>query len=139
MDIDRGRMMLRVDQGKGRKDRYTVLARHSLELLGEYYRAFHRPEPFFFPGRDGVRPISTATALAVYNEAVRRSGVRRMGGIHVMRHCFATHMMENGVDIYTIKRYMGHTSVVTTGRYMHVRAEHLAGVRSPIDTLFEVA
>jgi len=83
-DVDRGRMMLRVDQGKGRKDRYTVLSRHSLDLLGEYYRAFHRPEPYFFPGRDGVQPISTATALAVYNNAIRLSGVRRVGGIHVL-------------------------------------------------------
>ena len=138
-DVDRGRMMLRVDQGKGRKDRYTVLSRHSLQLLGEYYRAFHCPQPYFFPGRVHGKPISTATALAVYNEAIRRSGVRRVGGIHVLRHCFATHLMEAGVDIYTIKRFMGHTSVVTTGRYMHVSAEHLAKVRSPIDTLYDVA
>jgi len=68
---------------------------------------------------------------------VKRSEVRRVGGIHTLRHCFATFLMEQGVDIYTIQRWMGHTSVVTTGRYMHVRSEHLRKVKSPLDTLYE--
>lgn len=138
-DVDRGRMMLRVEQGKGRKDRYTVLSERALALLGEYWRAFHCPRPYFFPGTDGLRPICAGTAQAVYNEAVRRSGVRRVGGIHVLRHCFATHLMEAGVDIYTIKRWMGHGALSTTARYMHVTSERLAGVRSPLDDLVGAA
>ena len=134
-DIDRVRMMLRVEQGKGHKDRYTVLSSRALALLEELWRR-ERPEVYFFTGQDGARPICDGTAQAVYYAALRTSGVRRVGGIHVLRHCFATHLMENGVDIYTIRRWMGHTALVTTGRYMHVTAEHLATVRSPMDTLY---
>ena len=136
-DIDRGRMMLRVEQGKGHKDRYTVLSTPALGLLEELWRAY-RPAEYFFTGQDGIHPICDATAQSAYYAALRRSGVRRVGGIHVLRHCFATHLMEDGVDIYTIRRWMGHTSLVTTGRYMHVTREHLAKIKSPLDSLYEV-
>jgi len=135
-DIDRGRMMLRVEQGKGHKDRYTVLSTPALGLLEELWRAY-RPAEYFFTGQDGIHPICDATAQSAYYAALRRSGVRRVGGIHVLRHCFATHLMEDGVDIYTIRRWMGHTSLVTTGRYMHVTREHLAKIKSPLDSLYE--
>ena len=135
-DIDRGRMMLRVGQGKGHKDRYTVLSTPALGLLEELWRAY-RPAEYFFTGQDGIHPICDATAQSAYYAALRRSGVRRVGGIHVLRHCFATHLMEDGVDIYTIRRWMGHTSLVTTGRYMHVTREHLAKIKSPLDSLYE--
>jgi len=135
-DVDRGRMRLFVGDGKGHKDRYTVLSRRALRLLEELWRAY-RPAEFFFTGHDRIRPISVPTAQRVYHTALRQSGVRRVGGIHVLRHCFATHLMEAGVDIYTIKRWMGHTALVTTGRYMHVTAEHLAKVKSPFDTLHD--
>jgi len=136
-DIDRGRMMLFVT-GKGHKDRYTVLSARALGLLEDLWRR-DRPAEFFFTGQDGVQPICAGTAQAVYYAALRLSGVRRVGGIHVLRHCFATHLMETGTDIYTIKRWMGHTALVTTGRYMHVTAEHLARVKSPLDTLYDEA
>jgi len=131
-DIDRGRMMLRVEQGKGRKDRYTVLSALALGLLEDLWRR-QRPAEYFFAPQYRDRPICVGTAQAVYYAALRSSGVRRVGGIHVLRHCFATHLMEAGVDIYTIKRWMGHGALVTTGRYMHVSAEHLARVKSPLD------
>lgn len=137
-DVDRGRMMLRVEQGKGHKDRYTVLSKKALGLLEEHWRQ-NRPFAVFFHGHDRSTPMSIATAQAIYKTALHLSGVRRVGGIHVLRHCFATHLMESGTDIYTIKRWMGHTSLVTTGRYMHVTAEHLAKVISPIDTLYDEA
>ncbi len=137
-DIDRSRMMLRVEQAKGHKDRYTVLSRRALGLLEDLWRR-ERPAEYFFTNHDRVKPICVGTAQAVYYEALRRSGVRRVGGIHVLRHCFATHLMDAGVDIYTIKRWMGHTALVTTGRYMHVTAEHLAKVKSPLDTLHDKA
>ena len=133
-DLDRERLMLRVEQSKGHKDRYTVLSMRALSLLEEVWRAY-RPADFFFTGQDGRRPICVGTAQAVYYAALLRSGVRRVGGIHVLRHCFATHSMEAGVDIYTLKRWMGHSALVTTSRYMHVTTEHLAKVRSPLDNL----
>ena len=137
-DIDRGRRMLRVTQAKGHKDRYTVLSARALTLLEDLWRWQRPTDFFFFTGKDRTRPICDGTAQAVYYAARRTSGVRRVGGIHVLRHCFATHLMEAGVDIYTIKRWMGHTALVTTGRYMHVTAEHLAKVKSPLDSLYEV-
>lgn len=133
-DIDSGRQMVRVEQGKGHKDRYTVLSVNALELLQEH-RLVNRPTHYLFFGRDKNRPMSIGTAQSIYNQAVEKSGVRRVGGIHVLRHCFATHLMEAGADIYVIKRWMGHRSLVTTGRYMHVRREHLMSVVSPADTL----
>lgn len=135
-DLDRERLMLRVVQGKGHKDRYTVLSTRALDLLGDLWRKY-RPTEYFFTGQDGTRPICSGTAQSIYYAALERSGVRHVGGIHVLRHCFATHAMEAGVDIYTIKRWMGHGALVTTGRYMHVTAEHLARVKSPLDTLYD--
>jgi len=137
-DIDRGRLSVFVQGGKGHKDRYTVLSQRALGLLEELWRK-NRPAEFFFTGRDNVTPICSGTAQAVYYAALARSGVRRVGGIHVLRHCFATHLMETGVDIYLIKRWMGHRALATTGRYLHVTAEHLARVKSPLDTLYDKA
>ena len=132
--IDRGRMMLHVQQGKGHKDRYTLLGGQSLDLLGDLWRA-QGPFEYFFHGRDKAAPMSIGTAQAIYYRALERSGVRKVGGIHVLRHCFATFLMEAGVDIYAIRQWMGHRSINTTGRYMHVRAEHVRNIRSPIDRL----
>ena len=134
--IDRGRMMLLVQNGKGHKDRYTILSKKALDLLGEHWR-LNKPFDYFFFGRDRHQPMCVGTAQSIYYQALKRSGVRRVGGIHCLRHCFATFLMENDVDIYVIKRWMGHRALVTTGRYMHVRSEHMRKVRSPLDTLYE--
>jgi integrase/recombinase XerD len=137
-DVDRGRMMLRVEQGKGRKDRYTVLSARALQLLEDLWRR-DRPAEYFFLGQGGAGPICRGTAQAVYYTALRRSGVRRVGRIHVLRHCFATHALEAGVDLYTIKRWLGHRALATTGRYMHLTAEPRTGAKSPLDTLHPAA
>ena len=81
--------------------------------------------------------MCVGTAQAIYYQALERSGVRHVGGIHCLRHCFATFLMEQDVDIYTIKKWMGHRGIMTTARYMHVRAEHLRNVKSPLDTLYD--
>jgi len=132
VDVDRGRMMLKVT-GKGHRERYTILARHSLRLLEEHWRA-NRPESYFFFGRDKSRPMAVGTAQAIYDQALERSGVRRLGGIHTLRHCFASHALHNGHDIFAIKRWLGHTALATTGRYMHV-VPGAPAVVSPLDTL----
>ena len=137
-DVDRGRMRLFVGDGKNHKDRYTVLSARALSLLEDLWRQTH-PTEFFFTRTHGDNPLNDGTAQAVYYAALRTSGVRRVGGIHVLRHCFATHLLEAGVDLYTIQRWLGHTSLVTTSRYMHVTAEHLAKVKSPLDTPYDEA
>jgi site-specific recombinase XerD len=135
--IDRDRMMLLVEDGKGHKDRYTILSHKALKMLEEHWR-INKPVEYFFFGRDRHAPMSVGTAQSIYYQAIKRSGVRHVGGIHVLRHCFATHLMENGTDIYTIKKWMGHRSLVTTGRYMHVTMEHLLKVKSPLDRLHKI-
>lgn len=134
--IDRGRMMLLVEGGKGHKDRYTILAKKALRLLEDHWR-INGPFDYFFFGRDRAVPMSIGTAQQVYYQALARSGVRHVGGIHVLRHCFATFLMEAGVGIHVIKRWMGHRALVTTGRYMHVRHEHLRNIQSPLDMLYK--
>lgn len=133
VDVDRGRMMLFVKAGKGHKDRYTVLSSNALKLLEDLWRAEH-PSEYFFSSGQGNKHVCIGTAQRAYYQALRASGVRHVGGIHVLRHCFATHLMEDRVDVYTIKRWMGHTSLMTTGRYTHVTSSHMAGIRSPLDT-----
>ncbi len=131
--VDRGRMMLKVC-GKGHKERYTLLAAHTLGLLEQHWRCNH-PQSYFFFGRERSRPMAIGTAQAIYYQALARSGVRNLGGIHVLRHCFASHALHNGHNIFDIKRWMGHTWLKTTGRYMHVVPGSLRKVVSPLDTL----
>lgn len=130
--VDRGRMMLKVT-GKGHKQRYTILARHSLRLLEEHWRA-NRPNSYFFFGRDKSQPMAVGTAQAIYYQALKRSKVRNLGGIHTLRHCFASHAIQNGHDIFALKRWLGHTALTTTGRYMHV-VPGAPAVVSPLDAL----
>src|SRR6056297_1499619 len=136
--IDRGRGMLFVECGKGRKDRYTILPDRALDMLGDHWRE-NCPFDYFFYGCDKSLPMAVGTAQSVYRQALERSGVRRVGGIHVLRHCFATHLMEAGAEIYTIRRWMGHSRLSTTGRYMHVTAEMIRKTQSPLDTLGELS
>jgi site-specific recombinase XerD len=133
--IESDRMMLFVQAGKGHKDRYTLLAQSALDMLREYWKVF-RPPHWLFHGRDPQQPMCVATAQQIYNQAVKKAGVRRIGGIHTLRHCFATHHMENGLDIYAIQRCMGHSGIKTTTGYMHVRQERLRKVVSPLDMLY---
>ena len=133
-DIHSERMLIRVEQGKGRKDRYTVLSPRLLQELRSYWRLF-RPTNWLFPGRDGSRPIDATSAQKMYYAAKRRAGITRGHGIHCLRHSFATHLLEAGVNLPTIQRLMGHTSLATTARYLHVTSQHLASVASPLDLL----
>ena len=134
--IDRGRMMLFVESGKGHKDRYTILAKHTIRLLDEHWRT-NRPESFFFFGRDRSKSMATGTAQAVYYQALKRAGVRIVGGIHTLRHCFASHALTNRNDIFDIKRWMGHGALKTTGRYLHVVPGSLLKAISPLDSLYD--
>jgi len=128
------RMMVRVEQGKGHKDRYTVLSRQALNTLRDYWRAY-RPGPWLFFGRDKLQPMDSGTALHIYYQACSRAGVSEAHGIHSLRHAFATHLMENGVPLFTIQRWMGHSALATTAGYCHVTSEHLRSVVSPLDCL----
>jgi hypothetical protein len=102
-DIDSARMTIRVEQGKGAKDRYTLLSPRLLAELRRYWSVY-RPQVWLFTRRGGLQPISDTTVHRIYHHAKARTGITKEGGIHSLRHAFATHLLEGGVDIHTIQR-----------------------------------
>lgn len=133
-EIHSERMLIRVRQGKGRKDRYTLLSASLLTELRSYWRA-ERPGEWLFPNRAGSDHLAVATAQKVYYAARERAGIAHGHGIHSLRHSFATHLLEAGVDLPTIQRLLGHTSLATTAKYLHVTSQHMRDARSPLDLL----
>jgi len=136
-NIESGRMMLRVEQGKGRKDRYTILSPWLLEELRGYYRR-QRPGVWLFPARRGGDvPMVDGTAQRIFYRSLARAGLPNRGGIHSLRHSFATHLLEDGVDLLTLKMLLGHSHFSTTAAYLHVSRRQLQAVRSPLDQILD--
>ncbi len=133
-DIDSQRMMIRVHQGKGCKDRYTVLSKRLLEELRSYWKLF-RPSHWLFPGQRGSRPINPTCAQKAFTATKRLAGIKKQGGIHMLRHAFATHLLESNVDVRTIQKLMGHKYMETTARYMQVTQQRLEATPNPLDRL----
>ena len=133
-DIDSGRMCIRVEQGKGQKDRYVPLASHLLAQLREYWRQ-QRPPQWLFPGPRIDRPMSRDGAWYIYTKARDRAGITKAGGIHLLRHCFATHLLEAGTELAIIQRLLGHSSIRSTFRYLHLAQVHTEAVTSPLELL----
>jgi site-specific recombinase XerD len=131
--IDSERMMVRVEQGKGRKDRYTILSPRLLSELRSYWKE-HRSPTYLFPnGKRG--PISINYAQRIYNLAKQKAGIHKGKGIHTLRHCFATHLLEAGVDLKTIQTLLGHNSMGSTERYLQIRQHKLTTTANPLDLL----
>lgn len=133
-DIHSERMLIRVNQGKGAKDRYTLLSARLLSELRNYWRQY-RPGEWLFPGQTPSRPLTRASAQRAFYKAKQRAGVKRGHGIHTLRHSFASHLLESGVDLPTLQRLLGHTSLTTTAKYLHVTEKRLAQTDSPLDLL----
>lgn len=133
-DIDPQRMMIRVEQGKGRKDRYTILSPRLLTELKKYKQTY-QPVSWVFFGINRNCPLNISSAQKVYNLAKQKSGLEKGRGIHTLRHCFATHLLESGVDLVTIKTLMGHNSLQSTQRYLQIRQPKLGATASPLDLL----
>jgi site-specific recombinase XerD len=133
-DIDSQRMMIRVVNGKRRKDRYTLLSVRLLEELRAYWRAY-RPTPWLFPSRNPKRHLNDDKARIIFNEAKAKAGIRKKGSIHLLRHCFATNLLEAGVDLPTIQILMGHSSISSTIWYLHLTRKKLASTQNPLDLL----
>jgi integrase/recombinase XerD len=136
LDIDRERNVLRVQQGKGKKDRYTVLSPGLLEILDRYCWAA-RPEDLLFTTRFKDRPITDSTVQRVCIQAQRDAGIDKRISPHTLRHSFATHLLERGQDIRTVQELLGHEDVRTTMIYLHVMNKPGLAVKSPVDTLGE--
>src|SRR3989442_2924982 len=131
-DIDADRMTIRIEQGKGAKDRYVPLAARLLQDLRAYWTSAP-PSVWLFANSQATGPIDITVAQKIYTLAKLRAGIQKQGGIHALRHAFATHLLEAGVDLHTVQRLLGHRQISTTMRYFHLSQGRLVGTRSPLD------
>ena len=133
-DIDSKRMIIRVEQGKGRKDRYVMLSPHLLELLRAWWRAA-RPQGWLFPGRDRVQPMTTRQLNRACHAAADMAGIGKHVSMHTLRHSFATHLLEQNIDIRVIQVLLGHAKLDTTALYTRVATKTIQQVMSPLDRI----
>ena len=133
-DIDSGRMTLRVNQGKGNKDRYVPLSPRLLHVLRTYWRQV-RPAHWLFPGHGADGSLSRQGISKAYTAVKTKAGITNAGGIHTLRHCYATGLLEAGVGLHIIQRRLGHTSIRSTMRYLHLAVDSDRGTVSPLDLL----
>lgn len=134
-DIDSRRMVLRVRDGKGGRDRYVMLSRRLLVFLRRYWRKLRPTGPYLFPGRARTGRISRVSVHRVFRAAVRDAGLRREVTTHTLRHSFATHLLECGVDLRIIQALLGHASIRTTTLYTKVGTGLIRRTQSPLDLL----
>ena len=135
-DIDSDRMLIRIEQGKGRKDRQVMLSPSLLDLLREYYREA-RPKGWMFPGRNRADPISTRQFNRAFGVACDFAEIKKQVSPHTLRHSFATHLLEGGTDIRVIQVLLGHAKLETTTVYTKVATKTIQSVISPLDLLVQ--
>jgi site-specific recombinase XerD len=139
-DIDSSRMVIRVEQGKGRKDRYAMLSQQLLDLLRAWWLAARErgvmlPSGWLFPGQNPVNPLTTRQLRRAFDGARAAAGIDKRVCLHTLRHCFATHLLEQKVDIRVIQVLLGHKKLDTTARYSQVASTTLRAVKSPLEHL----
>ncbi len=134
-DIDSKRMIIRVHQGKGRKDRCTILPPSLLERFRAYWAAYHPQGPWLFPGAAKHKPLCVSGIQRTLVRARDRAGLDERINCHTLRHCFATHLLERGVDVRTIQVLLGHNHMSTTARYLHVVSDAIKRTGASNDLL----
>jgi site-specific recombinase XerD len=134
-DLDGQRMTIRVEQGKGQKDRYSLLSPRLLSDLRRYWQ-IDRSALWLFPAaRSADQPMHPHTVQKIFYSARDKAGITKRCGIHALRHAFATHLLEAGTDVHTIQRLMGHGDIQTTMRYVHLAQQKITATRSPLELL----
>jgi integrase/recombinase XerD len=133
-DIDNKRMVIRIEQGKGQKDRYVMLSPHLLELLRAWYKAA-RPQGWLFPGQNPVSPMSTRQLTRACHAAAHMAEIGKRVSPHTLRHSFATHLLERGTDIRIIQALLGHARLDTTALYTRVATKTIREIMSPLDRI----
>ena len=131
--IDLSRKAIYVQQGKGRKDRCTLLSEKAARFINEYL-ALHNIKTWLFPGQNTSRHLSIRSAQYIFDKAIRHAKISKKVSIHSLRHAFATHLLENGTDIRYIQELLGHSSLRTTERYTHVARGSILRIQSPLDS-----
>ncbi len=131
-DIDSTRMVIRVEQGKGRKDRYVMLSPHLLQLLRAWWKAA-RPQGWLFPGRDRVQPMTTRQLNRACHAAAQMAEINKRVSLHTLRHSFATHLLEQNIDVRVIQVLLGHAKLDTTALYTRVATKTISEVMSPLE------
>jgi integrase/recombinase XerD len=131
-DIDSRRMVIRVEQGKGRKDRYVMLSPHLLALLRAWWKAA-RPQGWLFPGRDRVQPMTTRQLNRACHAAAQMAEINKRVSLHTLRHSFATHLLEHNIDVRVIQVLLGHAKLDTTALYTRVATKTISEVISPLE------
>ena len=131
-DIDSKRMVIRVEQGKGRKDRYVMLSPHLLELLRTWWKAA-RPQGWLFPGQSQVNPLTTRQLNRACHAAAQMADIKKRVSPHTLRHSFATHLLEQNIDIRVIQVLLGHAKLDTTALYTRVATKTISEVMSPLE------
>jgi integrase/recombinase XerD len=136
-DIDSKRMQIHIRNAKGGKDRYVVLSPVMLEILRNYWRESRSKieSSWLFPGQFPTKPITTATVATVFKTAKERAVIKKRGGVHSLRHAFATHSLEAGEDLYTIKQLLGHSCIESTARYLRLTNNKMKSIKLPIEAL----
>jgi site-specific recombinase XerD len=132
-DIDSKRMLIKVRQGKGKKDRYVMLSEKMLFLLREYYKTY-KPKEYLFEGQKGGK-YSARSVQSIFQQALHQSGINKKASVHTLRHSFATHLLESGTDIRVIQQLLGHSSIKTTQVYTQISNASISRIKSPLDTL----
>ncbi|MFC1504369.1 tyrosine-type recombinase/integrase [Spirochaetota bacterium] len=135
-DIDSKRGVIHIRQAKGGKDRRTLLSTKALDLLRQYYRKT-RPELWLFPSPDSNDHLSTRSAEKIFKKALKKSHIQKEASFHTLRHSFATHLLESGVDLRYIQELLGHSSSKVTEIYTHVSNKNLVNIKNPLDSIYE--
>jgi integrase/recombinase XerD len=133
-DIDSARMTIRVEQGKGRKDRFALLSPSLLAILRAWWQQ-ERPRGWLFPGRDAAQPLTTRQLNRACHQAAEAAGLAKRISMHTLRHSFATHLLEQKTDVRVIQVLLGHKKLETTARYTQVTMKTIGAVNSPLDVL----
>ena len=136
--IDSRRMVIRVDEGKGRKDRYVMLSPRLLDILRDYWKAT-RPKDWLFPGNRPGQPITRFAVEFVCRRTRQECGIHKPVTPHSLRHAFAVHLLEAGADLRTIQLLLGHRSLTTTSQYLRIATSQVCATASPLDTLHGAA
>lgn len=134
-DINNQRMTIHIRQAKGQKDRYVMLSRHLLESLRHYWRCERPQGMFLFPGPIANQPITVRSVQRAFRKAADQAGLDRNVSPHTLRHCFATHLLEQGVDVRVIQNLLGHNNINSTSRYTRVAVDTISRVVSPLDQI----